>query len=212
MGERSKIRKTRTIREGLMGKQDVNWLWPAVAAFCLVHFTIFSLEFRWPQTRWKRRVYDCAVVCGYPAEADGSPSRILKTRVERAAELWKTGRVRFLILSGGAVGNEFVEAEVMKAYAKDLGVDPEVIRVECQAVSTYHNLKYASEIMKREGWQDCAVVTNRWHLRKADHYARKFGLEHVMCPAADGESRRKAVWRWICTNVHMYVNYYRGYS
>lgn len=212
MGERSKIRKTRTIREGLMGKQDVNWLWPAVAAFCLVHFTIFSLEFRWPQTRWRRHVYDCTVVCGYPAEADGSPSRILKTRVERAAELWKTGRVRFLILSGGAVGNEFVEAEVMKAYAKELGVDPDVIRVESQAVSTYHNLKYASEIMKKEGWQDCAVVTNRWHLRKADHYARKFGLEHVMCPAADGESRRKAVWRWICTNVHMYVNYYRGYS
>lgn len=209
MGEIGKIRK---IREEIGRKQNVNWLWPAVAAFCLVHFTIFSLEFCWPQTRWKRRVYDCAVVCGYPAEADGSPSRILKTRVERAAELWKTGRVRFLILSGGAVGNEFVEAEVMKAYAKELGVDPDVIRVESQAVSTYHNLKYASEIMKKEGWQDCAVVTNRWHLRKADHYARKFGLEHVMCPAADGESRRKAVWRWICTNVHMYVNYYRGYS
>lgn len=209
MGEIGKIRK---IREEIGRKQNVNWLWPAVAAFCLVHFTIFSLEFRWPKTRWRRRVYDCAVVCGYPAEADGSPSRILKTRVERAAELWKTGRVRFLILSGGAVGNEFVEAEVMKAYAKELGVDPEVIRVECQAVSTYHNLKYASEIMKKEGWQDCAVVTNRWHLRKADHYARKFGLEYVMCPAADGESRRKAVWRWICTNVHMYVNYYRGYS
>ena len=87
-----------------MGKQDVNWLWPAVAVFGLVHLAVFSLEFRWPQTRWKRRVYDCAVVCGYPAEADGSPSRILKTRVERAAELWKTGRVRFLILSGGAVG------------------------------------------------------------------------------------------------------------
>lgn len=209
MGEIGKIRK---IREEIGRKQNVNWLWPVVAAFCLVHFTIFSLEFRWPKTRWRRRVYDCAVVCGYPAEADGSPSRILKTRVERAAELWKTGRVRFLILSGGAVGNEFVEAEVMKAYAKELGVDPEVIRVECQAVSTYHNLKYASEIMKKEGWQDCAVVTNRWHLRKADHYARKFGLEYVMCPAADGESRRKAVWRWICTNVHMYVNYYRGYS
>ena len=98
-----------------MGKLDVNWLWPAVAAFCLVHFTIFSLEFRWPQTRWRRHVYDCAVVCGYPAEADGSPSRILKTRVERAAELWKAGKVRFLLLSGGAVGNGFVEAEVMKA-------------------------------------------------------------------------------------------------
>ena len=212
MGERSKIRKTRTIREGLMGKQDVNWLWPAVAVFCLVHLAICSQELRRPLTRRKRPVYDCAVVCGYPAEAYGSPSRILKTRVERAAELWKAGKVRFLILSGGAVGNEFVEAEVMKAYAKELGVDPETIRVECQAVSTYHNLKYASEIMREEGWKDCVVVTNRWHLRKADHYARKFGLEHVMCPAADGESRRKAVWRWICTNVHMYVNYYRGYS
>ena len=107
---------------------DVNWLWPAVAVSGLVHLVIFSLEFCWPQTRCKRRVYDCAVVCGYPAEADGSPSRILKTRVERAAELWKAGKVRFLLLSGGAVGNGFVEAEVMKAYAEDLGVDPEAIR------------------------------------------------------------------------------------
>ena len=181
------------------------------AFFLFFHWTVFSLVFRWPVTKWKKSEYDCAVVCGYPADRDGKPSKIMRTRVEKAAELWKDGKVKKLLFSGGAVFNSFKEAEVMKKYAEDLGVKEAYILTEDQAVSTYHNMMYAREIMEQNGLRGCAVVTNRWHLRKADHYARKFGMDYVMCPARNGERWINALYRWISTNVHMYMNLYRGY-
>ena len=86
----------------------------------LFHLVVFSAVFRRPVTQWKKESYDCAVVCGYPACEDGKPSRIMRTRVERAVELWKAGRVGLLLFSGGAAANSFVEADVMKEYAEAL--------------------------------------------------------------------------------------------
>ena len=177
----------------------------------LFHLVVFNAVFRRPATQWKKKSYDCAVVCGYPACEDGKPSRIMRTRVERAVELWKAGRVGLLLFSGGAAANSFVEADVMKEYAEALGAEPDAILTERRSVSTYHNMKYSREVMEEHGLKDCVVVTNRWHLRKEDHYARKFGLDYVMCPARDGEGRGKALCRQAATNLHMYLNLYRGY-
>lgn len=177
----------------------------------LCHLLVFYAVFRRPVTKWKRENYDCALVCGYPACKDGSPSKIMKTRVERAVELWQAGKVKMLLFSGGAAANPFVEADVMKEYAEALGAEADCILTERRSVSTYHNLKYSREVMEDHGLKDCVVVTNRWHLRKADHYARKFGLDYVMCPARDKEGRARALCRLVSTDLHMYLNLYRGY-
>ena len=66
--------------------------------------------------------YDCMIVCGYPAKENGEPSELMKTRVERAVELWENKRASYLIFSGAAVANRHVEAQVMKSYAVSLGV------------------------------------------------------------------------------------------
>ena len=129
----------------------------------LFHLVVFSAVFRRPVTQWKKESYDCAVVCGYPACEDGKPSRIMRTRVERAVELWKAGRVGLLLFSGGAAANSFVEADVMKEYAEALGAEPDAILTERRSVSTYHNMKYSREVMEEHGLKDCVVVTNRWH-------------------------------------------------
>lgn len=75
-----------------------------------------------PEDAERRCVRVCAIVCGYPADEEGKTTALMKARVEKAVELWKDKRVKYLILSGGAVRNPFVEAEVMKAYAVSLGV------------------------------------------------------------------------------------------
>ena len=101
----------------------------------------------------------------------------MKKRVEKAVELWKERKVRYLLLSGGAVANPYVEAEVMKKYALELGVPEQYLVLEKRADCTYRNLKYGAVTMKNCGFSDCAVVTSGWHLRKADHYARERGLD-----------------------------------
>lgn len=184
-----------------------------LAALMGLNIGLFCYMFPKPKKRAEKKQYDCAIVCGYFANEDGTPSDYMKTRVEEGARLWKEGKVYNLILSGAAVQNEYVEAEVMKAYALSLGVPEECIYEEKHAVSTYHNMLYAKEIMEEEGFENCAVVTNGWHLRKANHYARKFELEYVMCEAKNPENENilLTLWNYISTNLHMYGKMFQGY-
>lgn len=184
-----------------------------IAIFLGIHAVIFEIVFPRPGRRWDRDRYDCAIVCGYPADHKGNPSGLMKTRVKKAVELWKKKKVNYIILSGGAVRNEFAEAEVMKDYAGSLGVPQEYLITEKQSVSTYHNMMYSRDIMKMCGFKNCVVVTSSWHLRKANHYARKFGLCYVMCKSdsPEGEGMLLNTLRCVGTNLHMYFNMYRGY-
>jgi len=174
---------------------------------------IFAAAFYKPKMRAERQRYDCIVVCGYPADENGEPSEIMKTRVEKAVELMKKKKADWLILSGGPVANEFIEADVMADYAMELGIPETVILREKAAVSTYHNMLYVKEIMEQNHLKDCIVVTNGWHLRKADYYSRKFKLDYVMAKAKEPESERlyTTLWRYISVNMQMYYMMFKGY-
>ena len=132
----------------------IGWM---TAGFAGANILLFCVMFRRPKVRWEQDKYDCVVVCGCRAEDDGQPSEILKTRVEKAVELWKERKVQYLIMSGAGVYNHHVEAEVMKRYAKELGVPEEYILEEKQAVSTYHNMLYSGRMMRNCGFKDCVV-------------------------------------------------------
>lgn len=181
--------------------------------FVGANILLFCIVFRKPKVRWEQDKYDCAVVCGCRVEDDGQPSEILKTRVEKAVELWKERKIQYLIMSGAAVYNDYVEAEAMRRYAIELGVPKEYILEEKRAVSTYHNLLYSGEMMRNCGFGNCVVVTSGWHLRKADHYARQNVNRYVMAAAARPykEKAYKTAWLYITTNLHMYMNMWRGY-
>lgn len=185
----------------------------SLSFFIFINMALFCVIFPRPKKRWKKNIYDCAIVCGCGANADGTPSELMKTRVEKAVELWKDKKVKYLILSGSSVGNEYIEAEVMKAYAQSLGVPEEYMIEEKQAVSTYHNLLHSKELMEEHHLKDCIVVTNGWHLRKANHYARKFKYDYVMSAAKNPDKEKKimTLWRYVITNLHMYLNMFRGY-
>lgn len=184
----------------------------AVSGALLSNYVTFRTVFARPVKKWIRESYDCVIVCGCPAAEDGSPSRVMKTRVEKAVSLWRDGKAEKLIFSGAAVKNSYVEAEVMKGYAQALGVPDDAIITEPEAVSTYHNMKLVKPLMEKHGLKNCIVVTNSWHLRKAAHYADKFGFDHVMCPAGEPEGTGKfyALWHYAAINLHMYLNFYRG--
>lgn len=157
--------------------------------------------------------YDCIVVCGYPADETGKPSSILKTRIDKAIELWEKGAAGYLVFSGAAVANQFTEAEVMKKYAIENGIPADVILEEKKAVSTYHNMMYVREIMEEKQLKNCIVVTNGWHMHKAVHYARKFQLDFVAAKASnpENESVFMTMWRYISVNAHMFYMRLKGY-
>lgn len=93
-----------------------------IIGFGILNLLAFLLVFKKPYKKQRYKKYDCAIICGYPANIDGEPSTIMKSRVEMGVTLYKKDRIKFLILSGGAVKNEYQEAKIMASYAISLGV------------------------------------------------------------------------------------------
>jgi len=127
--------------------------------------------------------YDAIVVLGFPARPDGRPSAILAERVDAAVRWWRAGAAPRLLLTGGAVYNRHVEAEVMAARARALGVPASALVLEPLARDTRENARYAAAAMRAAGWRTALVVSSPSHLRRAAHWFRVEGVEAAFAPA-----------------------------
>lgn len=157
---------------------------------------------------------DCVIVCGYPTNDDGSLSNILKSRIDKAIELYDHHQVRYFIVSGGAIHNQYSEALAMKAYALKKGVKDEDILLEEKAKSTYHNMKLSQVIMEQYHFHDCYIVTNSWHKIKAKYYAEKFHLNFEMVNAnkPQGMSYFKVFILTLDMPLNMFINRLKGFK
>lgn len=157
---------------------------------------------------------DCAIVCGYPANNDGTISKILKSRIEKAIDLYKNRLVDYIIVSGGAIHNSYCEAIIMYNYALEKGVDGKIIFIEDKAKSTYHNMMYSKEIMQINNFKDCYIITNSWHMMKARYYAKKFELDFLeaKCQKPEGMSFLKVCLLHLNMPINMFVNRLKGYK
>ena len=157
---------------------------------------------------------DCIIVCGYPANEDGTISNILKSRIDMAIDLYTNHYADVIIVSGGAIHNAYYEAKVMKEYAMEQGIPSDVILLEDKAKSTYHNMMYARDIMKQYQYTSCFVVTNSWHKIKAEYYAKKFHLDYKMINSKKPEGM-SIIKVWILTlymPINMWINRLKGFK
>lgn len=156
---------------------------------------------------------DCIIVCGYPAYDDGRISNVLKNRIDKAIELYISNNIKYLIVSGGAVKNEYKEAIIMYNYCLSKGIREENILIEDKAISTYHNMMYCKELMDKYRLNDCYVVTSSWHIVKAKYYARKFNLKYTMVACSNnGTNIFKVIALTIYMPINMLINRMKGFK
>lgn len=136
------------------------------------------------------------VVLGYPASDNGTPGPILQARLDKAIELYRSGVAGKMIVTGGAIGNEFVEAEVMAVYCIRQGIAPENIYLETQARNTYDNARMVKKMMEERGYKNAIVVTSDFHrLRARTFFDRVLpGVQIVPAPFPEGYS---FLMKWI---------------
>ena len=107
--------------------------------------------------------YDAVVVPGCPSEADGAPSRCQLSRSGYAFELWRRGVARAFIVSGGAVHSPYVEAEAIAQQMALLGVPPERIVLETEALHTDENAWFSMHLAHAMGFASIAAASNGAH-------------------------------------------------
>ncbi len=117
-----------------------------------------------------------AIVFGAGLRQDGSPTAILRDRVEMAARLYFEGRVERLLFSGDNRFVDYNEPAAMRQYALALGVPPEAIVLDYAGRRTYDTCYRARHIFRLE---QAILVTQTFHLPRAIYTCNRLGLEAI---------------------------------
>lgn len=141
---------------------------------------------------------DAIVILGAKLRADGRPTGALDERIRVGAALYRQGLApRVCVTGGGPPGR--VEADVMAARARQLGVPDSALRIERESVNTAENARFSARILTREGCRRVWLVTQPFHGRRSVFLFRKYGLEPLCWRIESSlESRAPALGlRWI---------------
>ena len=117
-----------------------------------------------------------AVVFGAGYWPDGTPSDVMKDRVEAAVELYRSGRVGKVLFSGDNRFVNYNEPATMREYALSLGLPDEVIVLDYAGRRTYDTCYRARDIFQVH---DVVLVTQRYHLPRALYTCEELGLNAV---------------------------------
>ena len=137
---------------------------------------------------------DYIIVLGALVYEDG-PSSILRARLNSAYRYLEENPDTLCIVSGGQGYNEpFSEAEGMRRYLMEKGIDEERILMEDESKNTLENIRNSKAIIADE---DAAVgiVTSNFHVYRACAIARKQGIDNVSGIAA------YVVWAYMPNNM-----------
>jgi uncharacterized SAM-binding protein YcdF (DUF218 family) len=174
----------------------------AIACVAIMYFSI-------PMSDTQQGQFDVLLVLGNPAKSDGSIGPIAQSRVLEAIRQYRAGVAPRLLMTGGAVQNQFVEAQVMMQFARSQGVPASAVFAEGKARNTVQNAYYSYQIMQAHDWTSVLVVSSPTHLRRASlilsHYPLAWRMQAAPWPP--DYSFWKRLWYWVSESG--YTSYVR---
>ncbi|HUR01939.1 MAG TPA: ElyC/SanA/YdcF family protein [Nonomuraea sp.] len=123
---------------------------------------------------WLARVPDSQVALVLGAGLfSGRPSGMLARRLDIAAELYRAGKVKALLLSGDNSRKEYDEPTAMRDYLRARGVPEAVMVLDYAGFDTWDSCVRARKVF---GAERLTVVTQVFHLPRAVALCRTAGL------------------------------------
>jgi vancomycin permeability regulator SanA len=135
-----------------------------------------------------RRPADAAVVFGARVYATGLPSPLLADRIATGVELYRSGLVPILVMSGGDGADGFNEAKVMRDSAVAAGVPLDAIVVDLAGVSTDATVANSVALLVHpndSGPVRIIAVSQPYHLPRIQLAYSQFGIDVLTVPATD---------------------------
>lgn len=117
----------------------------------------------------------CAVILGAGVR-EGKPTPMLRDRLLVGIDLYKSGAVKKLIMSGDHGSTDYDEVNIMKSFAVDRGIPDEDIFMDHAGFSTYETIYRAREIFEAD---NIIIVSQKYHLYRALYIAEKLGIKSV---------------------------------
>lgn len=166
-----------------------------VFTFAQVYFTARG------DTTSKNTKADVILVLG-AAQFNGTPSLVLKSRLDHALELYKKTDVKYIVVTGGKQpGDMSTEASASANYLIDRGVADDHILREVNGSSTYDSLQDSAKFLKEKDLKKVILVTDGFHMMRSKLIAEEFGLKVITSPAKNSPIKGSSEWQNFFTET-----------
>lgn len=149
------------------------------------------------------RVADVGVVLGNKVNEDGTLSERLRQRLACALRLYRQGRVRRLLVSGGLGREGYYEGDKMREYLRQQGVPDSLIVVDNHGDNTQATVDNTLRLRDKLGFGEVLVVSQFYHLTRTKMLFRQRGL-----PQVSGVAPRYFEWRDAYSLGREFLAYY----
>jgi uncharacterized SAM-binding protein YcdF (DUF218 family) len=120
---------------------------------------------------------DAAIVLGAAVD-DDAPSPVFSERLRHAAELFKSGQVKWIVVTGGVgQGDTLAESEAGGEWLIDAGIPADRILIETQSRTTKQNLVFARPLLSEHDINRVLIVSDPLHMRRAMRMADDLRLD-----------------------------------
>jgi len=124
------------------------------------------------------------LLCGDIASYDKSADRIIfrsgADRLLQIIELYKQGKIKKIIISGGSghlIYKDRTEAAFIKKYITSIGIDADDVFFESRSRNTIENARYTSALLKEIRVNDTVLlITSSLHMKRASGCFKKQGV------------------------------------
>lgn len=124
-----------------------------------------------------------AIVVFGAAQYNGTPSPVLRARLDHAAKLYEQGYADRVVVTGGRLPDDrFSEAAASARYLKGKGVPETSILREVQGRTSWESLASTARFLKQRGLTDVVLVSDGFHSARVGAMASELGLEGHTSP------------------------------
>jgi len=151
-----------------------------------------------------------AVVLGNEVYRNGQPAPRLAARLDKSLELYRAGRCRTIIVSGGLSRGRVDEARAMAAYLRSRGVPGRNIVVDSQGHNTWRTARFTAEYLKKNKLDGVIVVSQAFHVPRSALALKVAGCQKVGQASPDYWEMEDiySVLREIPANIFYWWRYY----
>jgi SanA protein len=184
-----------------MLKRTFKWIWRNTLRVALLALLVLFLPRLITGLYSASRIFEAgnspskrvAIVFGAGLRRDGTPTAILRDRVETAANLYSSGKVEKILMSGDNRFDDYNEPEAMRQYALSLGIPAQAIALDYAGRRTYDTCFRAKAIF---GVESALLVSQKFHLPRALFLCNTLGLDADGVEANQRRYRRISLLLW----------------
>lgn len=195
-----------------MGVRVGSLVWRVVLALVLAAVLVggsTALAIWWTARQDARPHSDAIVVLG-SAQYNGRPSSIFAARLEHALKLYQQGVAPVVVTVGGKKsGDQFTEAEAGRDYLAREGIPAGHLLAVPEGVDTLESMRDVAATFREHGWKKAVLVTDPWHVMRAQKMAADSGIEAASSPTRQGPAvqTRATQFRYIMRETAAYLVY-----